>query len=189
VVILAAGGAKRFGSPKQLADWKGKPLVQDIVNKCLEIGLEPIVSLGAHYDEIIHHKGVDFYGCTVINIKKWSDGLSVSIKESLQYLQHSNKHGVLFLLADQPLFSSDDLRILQKKISNHLGEIVCIKYDDSAGVPAYFPKRYFGQLKALEGDQGAKSVLLSNPCELVESSNVMIDIDTPEDITKALEMI
>lgn len=189
VVILAAGEAKRFGSPKQLASWKGKPLIQDIVTKCRQNGLEPIVCLGAHYDEIIYHQDVDFQACTILRIQNWSIGLSASIKESLVYIQSSSKYGVLFLLADQPLFSSDDLRVLQNKISMNFKNIVCMKYEGSVGVPAYFPKSYFGRLKSLSGDQGAKSILISSHCELVESTHPMIDIDSPADITKALKMI
>jgi molybdenum cofactor cytidylyltransferase len=45
-VILAAGAATRMGAPKQLLDWKGKPLVVHAAEKALAAGCSPVVVVG-----------------------------------------------------------------------------------------------------------------------------------------------
>ena len=58
-LILAAGGSRRLGRPKQLVDWRGAPLLQRIVDM---VGEWPVdgaaVVLGAHEEEIL--AAVDF---------------------------------------------------------------------------------------------------------------------------------
>ncbi|MBN1486647.1 MAG: NTP transferase domain-containing protein, partial [Anaerolineae bacterium] len=48
-IILAAGGSARFGEPKQLLDWQGRPLVTHTADIAWAAGLQPtVVVLGAN---------------------------------------------------------------------------------------------------------------------------------------------
>ena len=48
-VVLAAGGASRFGSPKQLAELDGRPLLQHAVDAMLAVpAVDPIAQVAAH---------------------------------------------------------------------------------------------------------------------------------------------
>jgi CTP:molybdopterin cytidylyltransferase MocA len=53
-VVLAAGGASRFGSPKQLADLDGLPLLQHAIDAALAVpALDPVVVvLGAEAERV-----------------------------------------------------------------------------------------------------------------------------------------
>ena len=44
-VILAAGQARRFGSPKQLAQLDGKTLLRHVIDAAAEAGLAPIIAV------------------------------------------------------------------------------------------------------------------------------------------------
>ena len=52
-IILAAGKSTRYGAPKQLLDWKGKPFVRQIAETALHAGLWPLVVVtGSHAAEV-----------------------------------------------------------------------------------------------------------------------------------------
>ena len=42
-IILAAGEASRFGKPKQVLDWKGKPFVRAVAQTAIRAGLSPVL--------------------------------------------------------------------------------------------------------------------------------------------------
>jgi probable selenium-dependent hydroxylase accessory protein YqeC len=42
-IVLAAGGASRYGQPKAMLEWKGEPLVRHAVNSAISAGLEPVI--------------------------------------------------------------------------------------------------------------------------------------------------
>jgi len=186
VVILAAGRASRFGSPKQLAEYNGKPLLQIAIDLCLGKHIKPLVSLGAYFEEIVGCESLKLDECSIIRIKNWSKGLSFSIAESIEKVQGcSSNKGVLFLLADQPMIRGSDFDLLSEAISNNPEAIVCAKYSDSVGVPAYFPETCFEQLKNIQGDRGAKAVIERFEHIAVLLNGPLIDIDTVEDIERA----
>mgnify|MGYP000134848450 CR=1 FL=1 len=195
VVILAAGEARRFGSPKQLAVWNGLPLLQAPINLVRGLGFKPWVALGAHRVEILECADLNFEDCKIIEVNDWAIGLSVSIKASLKALQKQDEEvkGVIFLLADQPLLSTADLDKLLQAISENSDQIICSGYLleglPSVGVPAYFPRQYFDELMSLSGDKGAKKVIVGNQHTIISMNKHLCDIDTPEDLSLLVSLI
>ena len=188
VVILAAGESKRFGRPKQLADWQGQPLLLSIIKKVLACDIKPYVALGANSDSILRDEILKSYLDKVLFIDGWSEGLSRSIVESVQYLERQHPRGIVFLLADQPLIELGFLKDFFLKVSEAPRELLSTSYKrmgGKLGVPAYFPYSYFGALKKLRGDQGAKYVLEKNKAEILAYDGCLIDIDEPEDLVRA----
>lgn len=188
VVILAAGESKRFGSPKQLASWQGKPLLLSIIEKVQACGIKPFVSLGANRDIILNNALLNTYLDNVIEINGWSGGLSRSIAESVCFLENKDISGAVFLLADQPLISSDFYETFFKIVSLSPDELLCTAYKhtkEGIGVPAYFPRRFFEDLKVLEGDKGAKDILKVNDAKVLGYEDELIDIDEPGDLVRA----
>ncbi len=60
------------------------------------------------------------------------------------------------------------------------------EYAGAIGVPALFDRSLFGELRALEGDQGAKRILQRHPAETIRIpfEPGSLDIDTPEDVRR-----
>lgn len=89
-IILAAGESTRFGAPKQLLDWKGKPFVRHIAETALHAGLWPVVVVT---------------GSRAADVESALSGLPVEIVRNAEYAQGQStsiKAGVNLLLPPPP---------------------------------------------------------------------------------------
>lgn len=193
VVILAAGESKRFGSPKQLAEFDGDPMLVSVIKQVLACGIEPFIALGANLDVISQHAAMLPFQHLIMPVKNWSLGISESIKESVSFLKDGQSSGIVFLLADQPLIDSAYLMYFLNRVQESPLSLICTEYEksegDSVGVPAYFPREYFEKLSLLEGDQGAKKILKNHTRLVLKCKGKLFDVDEPEDLAHARLML
>ncbi|MBS2004957.1 MAG: NTP transferase domain-containing protein, partial [Cyanobacteria bacterium SZAS LIN-5] len=105
--ILAAGGASRFGSPKQLAKFQSKSLLEHAIEALLvpEVKDRCIV-LGSNFDVINAHLEdcgkADNRRFEVLFNAAWKDGLSTSIHTATNYAIACGASHLLLLTCDQP---------------------------------------------------------------------------------------
>jgi molybdenum cofactor cytidylyltransferase len=77
-IVLAAGGATRFGQAKQLLDWQGKPFVRQVAETALQAGLSPvIVVVGAYAEEV--SKAVEDLPVHLVRNSSWEQGHATSV--------------------------------------------------------------------------------------------------------------
>ena len=184
IIILAAGSSSRLVQPKQLLMYKNKNLLQHAIDEATAINTcEVMVVVGAKNDEIvskIYTKSVQ-----IVHNENWSEGMSSSIRAGLSALLKNNPSlaSVIIMLCDQPFVSSQLLNeIYEAKRATNKGIVACF-YKETAGVPALFTSKYFAQLLSLQGNEGAKKIVMMNgddvatiPFPLGET-----DIDTMQD--------
>ena len=177
VLILAAGAASRYGSPKQLINHHGKSLLQHCIDKANEVcpGRVSVV-LGANR-ELIEPLISE---AKVIRNNHWQQGLGASIAIGVENIDPQSD-GLLILLADQIALTIDDLNLLLDAFDG--SNTVSSYYAGRRGVPAIFPRSLYAELRALSGDSGAKAVLQRSDIGLLEIDLplAVMDIDTPED--------
>lgn len=180
-VILAAGGSSRMGKPKQLLEWQNQSLLEHALQNARALLNERvIVVLGAHSDTIT--STVDLDTVTAIVNSDWQEGMASSIHAGVRALPVSAT-AVLFLLCDQPLITPIHIQTLLNGWQNEPSRIVASQYNHSVGVPALFPAEFFRRLLELEGDQGAKRLLLeySDSLLTIPLPEAGLDIDTRHD--------
>ena len=152
LVVLAAGGSRRLGRPKQLVLLEGEPLVRRAARIAFEAGLGAVrVVLGCEAERV----GAALEGLVVdtrVN-PRWAEGMASSIRCGLGGLTGP----VLLLTCDQPAVSAAHLRALAARAE--AAPIVASAYAGARGVPALFAARLLGALRALEGDRGARAVI------------------------------
>lgn len=185
-IVLAAGGSRRLGRPKQLLDWRGQTLVRHVVTTALSAGLtHVIVVLGAHSDEI-KMELADF-SVILVNNDDWEHGQSTSVRASLEALPEETG-AVVFLLVDQPRVSEELIRSLVTRHATTLAPIVAPMIDGKRGNPVLFDRETFADLKSLQGDVGGRALFDRYPITYVESEEtyLMLDIDTEEDYQQLL---
>lgn len=184
VMILAAGEAKRFGSPKQLASFKGVSMLEYVIRLALAEGYRPWVALGANRELIQRDCSEVLAKTDVVGVDHWQRGLAESIGAVVSELIDSGraKDGVLILLGDQPWLTKEHIKMILEQAECSPGKIVAANYGGWGGVPAYFPSVYLGRLACLKGDSGAKQLIADNPHVLVDVGDAVRDVDCPDDL-------
>lgn len=191
VIILAAGSSSRLGRPKQLVEFKGKLLLQQVIEVAdfFQFATKMVV-LGAKSNEII--KDIEPGNFRVVMNEEWEEGMSTSIKSGLAESLKSEKHleHILILVSDQPFVSKENIDSLIKVQLENKAPATFSKYSGELGVPAIFSKELFSELGKLEGDQGAKKLLINGEIEYqtvsFEAGN--FDVDTKEDLELLKQM-
>ena len=187
-IVLAAGASRRLGQPKQLVMLKGERLLEHALRVSKEAGATPVVVvLGAHQDAI--RAAVRFEDAIVLVNEDWEKGLATSIHSGLRAVDDMDAKiaGVLLLSCDQPRLTADHLRSMIAQFEGEFAPtIIASAYGEVKGVPAIFPRKAFPELRALDGDRGARGVILHPPCAVITLpfEGGEVDIDLPRDIAK-----
>lgn len=181
-IVLAAGEGRRFGGPKALADWHGRPLVRHVVALARRAGLDPvIVVVGAHASLV--RKALAGLPVDVVENPAWPEGMSRSIQAGLQALPPQVEAFVL-LQVDQPLVRP---RWLRQLIEAHraTGQPMAVgTVNGDPRPPALFARPLFPALMELQGDQGGRGLIRAFPEAVaripVPDPTWVMDFDTPE---------
>lgn len=182
-VVLAAGGAQRFGSPKQLLEIDGQPLVRRVVRVALAAGLHPVIVVcGAHANNV--RQALAGLQVVFVDNPEWVSGQSTSLRAGLNGLP-ADCAGAFFLLADQPFVSLDVILALKQAHARSLAPIVAPRVGDQRANPVLFDRVTFPDLLNLEGDIGGRAVIHSgyHRVEWLDwlDAALLYDIDTPDD--------
>lgn len=175
-IILAAGQASRFGSPKALALWDEQETLLDHAIAAAPDQTKMIVVTGAHHDAIIGTLKTTPY---MLN-QNWAAGMGSSIACGIKYAADQNADIALILPVDQPFVSKSHLKNLAHKCAES-GRCILTQDGDIIGPPAAVPSLFFDQLSNLEKG-GLKSALPDY--DLYEGTNMLADIDTPDDLER-----
>ena len=181
-VVLAAGESRRFGATKQLAPHAGRPLVAHAISAAEAVcGRHTLLVTGNEWRNVAAAGG-ELQGFLVVN-PAFREGLSSSIRAGVACLS-GVADGVLLMLADQPLVTSEHLAALVYRWRGSTDSIVASAYAGSFGPPVIFPRALFAELGQLRGDRGAKSVIDRHGDRLisVDCPDAAIDIDRPGDL-------
>jgi CTP:molybdopterin cytidylyltransferase MocA len=181
-IILAAGASRRLGQPKQLLRLdpaNAETLIERAVRIAREASLAPvIVVLGANHDQIL--SATTLTNTTTVLNPDWPEGIASSIRLGLHTVHQlaPNAPGLLLVACDQPAVTADHLRRL-----TFTGTLTASEYANRRGIPAYLPTTHWPAISTLQGDVGARDLLLqATPIPLPHGA---LDIDTPEDLTRA----
>jgi len=186
-IILAAGASRRLGLPKQLVEFRGETLLGRAIRLALEAGAAPVLVVLGAQAETIRAQLDSHPDVVLVQNHEWQEGIAASIRAGLRAAdaQAQNASGVLVMGCDQPRLTSEHLRlVLQTFQQNENAVIVASTYAGIRGVPAVFPRSVLPLLEALEGDSGARRILMQAACTVFEIAfeGGEIDIDLPSDL-------
>jgi len=183
-VLLAAGGSRRLGVPKQLLLIDGVPLVRRAALAALATApAQAVVVVGAGGDAV--YAAVADLAIARVECDRWEEGISASIRAGLQALV-GDIDAALFLVCDQPALDASHLRKLVECWRATSQRAAASAYGGVLGVPAILPCGWFDELRALTGDRGARDLLRSRPEEAVAvpAPALAHDVDLPGDLDR-----
>ena len=185
-VLLAAGGARRFGSQKLVAMLDGVPVVRRAFN-ALAAGTDGVVvvvgSEGAAVARVLEGTAANI----VVN-SDWALGLSTSLRCGILAAPPSVE-AVIVGLGDEPMVDAHVCRELVREWRKNEKSIVAARYNGVQDHPVLFDRAVFSELTSLEGDVGAKGVIGRVPERVAfvdVSAPQPIDVDEPGDLRRLM---
>ena len=188
VVVMAAGRSSRMApANKLLSDVDGRAMVQRAADTALASQAKPVIVVtghdGARVREALAGRPVQF-----VDNPDYASGLSTSVRAGIAALEGMNLDGAVFLLGDMPLVTPAHIDRLIAAFSPTDGRFICIPtHRGKRGNPVLWASRFFPEMRALDGDQGARGLFREHAdlvCEVeMDDDGVLVDIDTPEALT------
>jgi molybdenum cofactor cytidylyltransferase len=187
-VLLAAGLSSRFGGNKLLARLPDGRLVGEAACAALRPTVDRLVVVvragSSQLEACFVSAGAEVYVCPDAD-----RGMGASLAFGIN--QCVDADGWLIALADMPLVAAADaLKVVHALRAG--AQIAVPVAGGRRGHPVGFSRRFVSQLRALDGDMGARAILAAHPGEIVEiavsDSGSWHDVDTPADLVAAGEI-
>lgn len=184
--MLAAGASLRMPGPKQLLRYHGATLVRRAAQTAVTAACGPVVVVLGDAAAQLRFELVDL-DVRIVENRHAAQGLSTSVRAGLVALCEAvEPDAALFMTCDQPLLTPEILKQIVATFAATRPPAVACEYAGTVGVPALFDRLLFGELRALDGDQGAKRILQRH---LERTARIPfepggLDIDTPDDVAR-----
>ena len=186
-VIMASGESKRFGRNKLLEPFGDQTVLEKTLQATeLPFAKRTVVTRQEAVVELCKKCGVE---SRLHQEPNRNDTVRIGLT-SLEKVEETIK-GCIFSPGDQPLLSKETMEVLVLMIGKQPERIHRLCYQEKMGMPVYFPRKYFEQLKHLPIGKGGKYIIQQNLEDviLVPAKNQweLYDMDTPEDFRILLE--
>jgi len=183
IAVLAAGGSRRLGTPKQLVRYQGRPLLEAVASTaCAAPVARVAVVLGARAPEIV--PCLSALDLDVLVNGQWEMGMASSVRCATFWAMSRAASALLLVSGDQPHLDAAHVAAL---LAAHRasGRAVASVYSGVRGVPALFPRAYFSRLLELRGDAGAARLLRGGAAVVeVPWPAGSFDVDEPADVER-----
>ena len=182
-IILAAGRSQRMGKNKLLLPFRGKAILQHVIDATQQSSLSPLILvLGDNADHV--QSQLNTKNILVIKNCNFSSGYGSSLQAGLNALDNPCK-GAMFVLGDQPIVTTETIEKLIMAFQKEPERWIAPSWNGQRGNPVITPASWFDRIFALEGDTGPREHLKDPAAKLklveVEDRGVIFDIDSPED--------
>ena len=188
-VVLAAGTSRRMGELNKLTeDLGGQPIVRRVVESALGAGLDPVVVVTGHEADAVRG-ALEGLPVSFVDNDRYVEGIGTSVAAGIGAVPEASD-GAVIALGDMPWTRAEDVRALVEAFDPDQGKGICVPVRDrKRGNPVLWSSHYFGELKCLAGDVGAKALMTRYADEVAEvpvsSDGVLLDVDTPEVLREA----
>lgn len=181
LILLAAGKSERFGLSDKLTEvFLGQPLGMHVVTalEAVPFAKRVVVVDGGDLDYAAR-------GYQVIRNERPEEGLSLSVKLGLEAARGDGIEAVIFALADMPRVTA--AQIYRLFDAEHGPDTIAASSDGvNPKPPVLFGAGRFDSLMKLEGDRGAREMVLGGR-HVVTTPEELIDVDTEDELKELME--
>ncbi len=182
-VILAAGRSSRMDAHKLMLPLGGKPLISHSLSAACASQASPVLlMLGRSAAEIRAALEPGRYSA-VVNTH-YAEGMGTTLALAISCLSE-DVIGAIILLGDQPLMTTAAIDAVLNAARQNPDHIIMGQYVDQTSHPVYLPRRVFGQVAALTGDAGARSIIAPERHAImtvpIADQFAAFDVDTPDE--------
>ena len=181
-ILLAAGSAKRFGGAKLMVPLaEGTPIGVAALKHLLS-GVDSVVAVVRPGDEELA-KALAANGARVTTCPRATEGMGVSLAWGVRAAPVAS--GWVIALADMPWIASTTAARIAGALRRG-SAVAAPAHSGDRGHPVGICARYYDELAALSGDEGARRLLSAHAQSLelvaVNDPGVLRDVDTPGDL-------
>jgi molybdenum cofactor cytidylyltransferase len=187
-IILAAGESKRMKTPKMLLPFKGKTMIEKVIDNVTGSGVDKtLVVLGAGKDDIL--KVIGKYPVWHCYNKNYEQGMLSSVKCGFQSLPKGFEAALVFL-GDQPMISAEVVNAVIDAYHSSKKGIIIPVYNSKRGHPLLINSKYREAIEKLEPNKSLRFIVNKFRSDVLEietkAPGILKDIDTNEDYLKEL---
>ncbi|HEY8334930.1 MAG TPA: molybdopterin-binding/glycosyltransferase family 2 protein [Tardiphaga sp.] len=188
-IVLAAGRSTRMGGPnKLLADFGGKPLVRIVAEQAVASKASSVIVVTGHQADLVE-KALAGLDVSFVRNPDFAAGLASSVKAGIKAVP-ADADGAVVCLGDMPLIDTRLIDRLIEAFAPDRGSLIAVPVSDGRrGNPVLWSRRFFGELMTLDGDVGARHLILKHGEAVtevpVEGHAAFLDIDTPQALAEA----
>ena len=186
-LVLAAGLSRRMGKAKLLLPLDGKPIVRWSVERVLS-HVDTVIVVTPPDDAALR-AALDGLAVAYVTNPHPELGQSSSIAVGAAALPVA-VDAVLVALGDQPRLPDGLLTTLLEAFRREGKPIAAPVYQGTQGTPVVFAASVFDELRALDGDAGARAVVRKDPSRVTivaVDAPMPSDVDTPEDYARLVD--
>lgn len=192
ILIPAAGAARRMrGADKLMEPIDGEPQLRRIAAMAARVAAETAGSRVAHVFVTLPQTGpfmpgrraaLAGLGLRILAIADAHEGMAASLRAGAHATVDAE--GLMVVPADMPDLTGADLALMVETF--HADAARVLRAATATGVPGHpviFPRRLFGALQVLSGEEGGRKLLTGEDvatCAL-PGDHATTDLDTPED--------
>ena len=177
------------GVNKLLLPFGEVPIVRKVAQAVVGSRCNRVLVVVGHDAERVREAMSDLPVECVVN-PEFREGIAASVRAGASAVD-AQSEGIVFCLGDMPLVSTDviDRLIAAFDPSSDLAAWQAA-FQGRPGNPVLWSAKYIEELRTLHGHEGARSLLRRHANLVatvhVDSSGVLTDIDTPDDLSAAL---
>jgi molybdenum cofactor cytidylyltransferase len=185
-LLLCGGKSSRFGSDKLLATLDGIPLAVHTARNLISGTGNALAVVPAGASAL--RRALAGAGCEILESADTERGLGASLAAGVSDAPRAD--GWIVTLGDMPLIRPSTFASVRAALE--AGALIAapiLRATQQRGHPVGFSRALAGELTALDGDEGARSVIQRHRKAVVsipvDDRGIVIDIDTPGDLDAA----